>query len=489
MRLRILMAISLLVLTGQASGEDARFRAGPIYTDPNRPGDVAVVVELSPPDWSVKSAFRLLADGKVIATSRDLKSFALSDQAMALVLSVDVSGSMKGGPLSDTKRGLRWFLEELANKNTNNNNRFALMTFADRPKLEGSGFVSDPLALKTAVSDLKPSGTITKFYEALSDALDLLNDDSLPKRRRIIVLTDGEDEKSNQTLGDVIDKSIRLGYPIDVVARGTEKKLELNELIDLAMRTGGRLVDASPGKSSVSEAMGRIYLNVMEHAKVVSFRYRSDSRAKTTSDVEIEFQQLGATPLTAKLAGEIPVPVINWALWSSVALLVIAVVVLLYLHFRSKKPDASEVVGEKPKLRKDVRVTEVAHRFPSPAAGRPAAVLIGESGRVVGMRIPVEKEKLSIGADKNNDLVIDNDDYVSGTHCSISYADGNIFLSDENSLNGTFLNDDKLSRQSATLSPNDRIRVGASTLRLSEFKYSQAVGAKQRGADRTTRVR
>lgn len=43
-----------------------------------------------------------------------------------------------------------------------------------------------------------------------------------------------------------------------------------------------------------------------------------------------------------------------------------------------------------------------------------------------------------IGRDKASDLVI-SDEYVSSTHCKLSLIDGNVYVEDMDSTNGTFL--------------------------------------------------
>lgn len=103
--------------------------------------------------------------------------------------------------------------------------------------------------------------------------------------------------------------------------------------------------------------------------------------------------------------------------------------------------------------------------FPVPAFGRPAAELIGVEGPLTGTRVRVEKTLLKLGADQNNDIVID-DAYVSGSHAWLSYIGGDLILADQQSANGTWLNGREVCREGAKVRPGDVIRIGLSTFEV-----------------------
>ncbi len=106
--------------------------------------------------------------------------------------------------------------------------------------------------------------------------------------------------------------------------------------------------------------------------------------------------------------------------------------------------------------------------FPPPAPGKAAAILVGVSGPLRGQQIPMDKDVFRIGASPENDLCITNDEYVSGVHASLRYDKGSVLVSDQHSRNGTFVNENQLTDAGWILSAGDRIRVGASTLEVSQ---------------------
>lgn len=72
-------------------------------------------------------------------------------------------------------------------------------------------------------------------------------------------------------------------------------------------------------------------------------------------------------------------------------------------------------------------------------------------------KIVTEKPRISIGRTSDNDIVLDNRG-VSRRHAMIEYQDNSALLIDNDSLNGTFLNDRKVCEEN--LNDKDRITIG-----------------------------
>jgi pSer/pThr/pTyr-binding forkhead associated (FHA) protein len=76
---------------------------------------------------------------------------------------------------------------------------------------------------------------------------------------------------------------------------------------------------------------------------------------------------------------------------------------------------------------------------------------------------------IKIGKEKSNDICFENDPTVSRNHCQIFVDDdGNKFLTDLNSTNGTFVNNNKIS-EPVMLSRFDIVRAGNSLVNWKEF--------------------
>jgi len=97
------------------------------------------------------------------------------------------------------------------------NDRAALITFADNERVDVP-FNSPPEALRNAIAGLAVRGSATQLYRALVKALQLIEAaPALPARRRIVIISDGRDEKSSYTYENVAAMENRLHIPIDSI--------------------------------------------------------------------------------------------------------------------------------------------------------------------------------------------------------------------------------------------------------------------------------
>ncbi len=97
---------------------------------------------------------------------------------------------------------------------------------------------------------------------------------------------------------------------------------------------------------------------------------------------------------------------------------------------------------------------------------------------VVVQRFPLDKTVITIGREQNSDIII-NDDSVSGEHARIElipndFLDGliDIFIEDLGSTNGTFVNDNQVTRQQ--LQNFDNIRIAWTDFKLVSDKAAQS---------------
>jgi len=81
-------------------------------------------------------------------------------------------------------------------------------------------------------------------------------------------------------------------------------------------------------------------------------------------------------------------------------------------------------------------------------------------------KLPVGTTEISIGRSPDNSLVIDNP-AVSHYHARVFQEDGRLMLEDFGSLNGTFVNGQRV--RLVTLQPGDAVGVGKHTILVSNF--------------------
>jgi pSer/pThr/pTyr-binding forkhead associated (FHA) protein len=93
---------------------------------------------------------------------------------------------------------------------------------------------------------------------------------------------------------------------------------------------------------------------------------------------------------------------------------------------------------------------------PSPVVARLVVISTGKAYNI--------DESVSIGRSDHNDIIVD-DSFVSYEHACITAVKQNFILTDLNSTNGTYLNDNKIDSD-VVLQPGDAIKIGPVTFKF-----------------------
>lgn len=80
-----------------------------------------------------------------------------------------------------------------------------------------------------------------------------------------------------------------------------------------------------------------------------------------------------------------------------------------------------------------------------------------------GQKVPLKNRKVKIGRDPSNQVVIPDDTFTSRHHAWITFEEGDFWLEDLGSTNGTLLNGHPVVKRQV-LSAGDKIRVGHTEL-------------------------
>lgn len=182
------------------------------------------------PIWGLSTNhFSVQEDTKAVET-REVLPLAGGNEPLLVVLAIDRSGSMKGQPIEDAKQAAKEFINE-----TMAIDQVGVIAFDDRVTVI-STLTSDKNALNNAIDGIIVDRD-TALNDALMKSLELLS--SLKgKRRAIVALTDGKENRSKASKENVAQEAIRLGVPIITVGLGD--KIDSNVLKSLADRSGGR---------------------------------------------------------------------------------------------------------------------------------------------------------------------------------------------------------------------------------------------------------
>jgi pSer/pThr/pTyr-binding forkhead associated (FHA) protein len=80
-----------------------------------------------------------------------------------------------------------------------------------------------------------------------------------------------------------------------------------------------------------------------------------------------------------------------------------------------------------------------------------------------GVVVPIATRWLRIGRESDNDIVVDDDGFVSRYHAWITFERDRFWLEDLGSTNGTILNGQPLARREL-LASGDKIKIGESEM-------------------------
>ena len=112
---------------------------------------------------------------------------------------------------------------------------------------------TDKALLTTAINRVSEGGG-TPLYDGLLDAMDVL-DSAAASNVAIVVLTDGEENRSASTSLQVVKRGEELGVPIFAIGLGPGQGAQAAELQELAQKTGGTYANASD-----AEALNSVFL-------------------------------------------------------------------------------------------------------------------------------------------------------------------------------------------------------------------------------------
>jgi uncharacterized protein YegL len=329
-------------LLAQTAKPAARLTVGPTYTSSDGNGapkfpDVDLVFTLTgshgKPIQPKPGDLKLFSQGKEVGTATALRTFDKSGYGVTSILALDASGSMRGAPLNDVHASIAQFVGQARAQD-----KVAVATFADDTRIDVP-FDHTQSQMTTELKTVKARGKTTRLWDGLLFALDQYEKAS-PKRRQLIVISDGHDEGSQHSLADVTRKAANLGVVIDSIGLTKDRGDYLKFLQQLSSSTEGNYRRAA----SAQELSGLISNGIaaMRATPVATFKTTNLASDGTRQPVELHWLagQLSApgsilAPRTSSDAsGKVHVDRL-W-IWGLCACF-LAGIVLLFLSWRSSR--------------------------------------------------------------------------------------------------------------------------------------------------------
>ncbi len=492
--------------------------AGPLFStgsSDTKEGDAPsfpnLNILLDPADDSTPvqpAALHLTVDGKDCGTATKIERFGDSGHGVAADFAIDVSGSMRGGPLNAIKAGLSHFADKAGT-----NDRVSIQTLADDTRTDVHWEDSSD-KLRPALQALAARGRLTRLWDGLLDALGKFPDK--PATRRLIVISDGHDEGSQHTEQEVIKKALEQQIPIDAIGVTRSNPIYLRSLQQLATSTGGHFRSAA-SEQQLEELVGS-GIDRVKSLPLAEFEAKDVKGDGKSHNFLVAWKPAGKE-IPWRFSATLPKVDEFWEspwLWIG-ALAAAALLLVIFLLTRKKKPlpvmSAPSPMAARPSPASPAPTpaplptfkpnaprpfvppvspqpapqatpapasmpppnarppvirarTQISHSFPSPSAQTPTAWLLCEDGFAKGRQFPIHSAEFWIGSLDNNSLCIPGDPTVSGNHACIVFEHGILGIFDHNSTNGTRVNNQTVLETRQLLRPGDRIRIGRSTFVL-----------------------
>jgi len=396
---------------------------------------------------------------------------AAAAPAVPVVVAVDTSRSLRPADLARTRAAAGRLVDALAPGAP-----VALLAFDDTPAWLARPGASRS-AMDAALARLKLGGRYTLLNDALFTAARALEDGGV-----ILVITDGRDENSATTVDDVA--RVCAANHVRIVTAAAGRRPDTRSLRRLALVTGGRYLGRL---SRVSPA---------DLTAAVSGARDSVAAKLEKSRPQIAPTPVPATPAppAASAARTAPGHIPGWVPWAVAAVVVVLLAVLLLARRRTPRTRRCERCGAELQpwedtcphcqvrdLEEAMRTQRVAappeseeaaldpgvfEKQPLPAGLEQTLVLkekpvlaVKQRGRTARTYALPTDEVFAVGrAPGVNSLQID-DPTVSAQHFKIVPKDGEFYVVDLETTNGTAVNDQRV--RVRRLKPGDVIRAGA----------------------------
>jgi hypothetical protein len=379
----------------------------------------------------------------------------VNDEAgIAVLLLIDVSGSMEGEPLAQARAAATAFVQGLLAQDV-----AAAVPFASRAPDEAT-FTGDRSTLLGGISSLDAEQEAgTALYDAVVNGLATVTG-APTARRAVVLLTDGRDSGgvSEHTRGDALLAAATTGLPIFAIGLGEDADVDF--LRALAQEAGGGFYRA-PAPSDVPAIFDAIGATLRSQY-VLTLLLPPAGSAERELLVSLNLE---GTTLTAQATFAAPVAIIDagsessrlppW-LWPALiltAVLLSAAAGATVVRWRLKrKPALAGGPGE------NVSVSIRTPDSPEPAS-MPSGRLTVVAGPNAGASVRLATGPIEIGSDPACDLRLDPvDGSVASTHARAWLQRSGLMLHHLARGRETLVEEKPI--EWATLESNDTLRIG-----------------------------
>ena len=410
------------------------------------------------------------------------KSYPGKDSITAVLFLVDTSDPARQNVIDKNIKHINKLLSS-----SREYHRFGLASFDKKLRLEAP-IGSDSSVINNAANDLKATGSTTELYRNMLEAITLFRDVDA-ERKSIFLFSDGLAEDKAYFHNDVINAAKKAGIIITSIGypRSVPQSVSLQTLRRLSEETGGIYIEADNQFNIPADFLNQPFTSLDNGGEFnVPLQNIIDNKVNDETSIRIGFEtdigtailpvsikfnsipviqtqttiieRISASDESNKLAITSAAPPIQivtqplkkntfetW-LWYVIPVALLVLMVLTVATFFMM-------------LRRQNKNQGATINFPEV---KPYAFLVTQDETKA--RHPITRTTCRLGRSKNNEITL-RDTSVSRRHAEIHRDKGDEFtLIDLNSLNGVFVNSEKIGRYK--LKEGDIIEIGDVNLRF-----------------------
>jgi Mg-chelatase subunit ChlD len=503
------LAVGAVVTCASAFSYETSSPVRVLLVEQTRPGEV--VVQLQSTDTAPLSAGQLslhLAEQAAVISPSHFAQRAVTSEQAALLICIDRSGSMGVAGVNAVATALRRALVPVGGA-LRLPITVSLITFATTTQHITKGFTDDPAQIEAALANLRvESGRSGKTHlnDAIAGGVAELRANPAPFRR-MLVISDGNDEGS-EIDATVMMEHVKSARPIeiDAVALGKLAADASGSLMTVSGASGGEFafVDTQEALTGVVALLARQFATGDRYEAVFNFAPVSDGHtAEKPRLLYAGSTILLNTPITAMAIAAPPARVESpqeepW--WKKLlkALFEISLDFKFQVFVGVASALGVTAAASSERVRRKIRNfilvivkhppttatppaqpgnggapmpaprqhTRVIYSWPAVGDGRSVALFEGRTGSVNGRRWTMNRPTFNLGSAGDNDLILENDDYVTSHHAVIKSEGTGLHVTDLGSRNGTKVNGELLQGGGRPLLPGDRIELGETIIEV-----------------------
>lgn len=452
--LSLLLLPVLASINSASAQEEHRLSIDQVIVSEESEQITALVSVLDPAGQPVLglTTFNTAIDGAAVPPE-SVQPVLSQEAGIAVLLLIDVSGSMAGEPLAQAQAAASTFVQSLLPQDV-----AALATFAGAAPGEAL-FTTDRGALLAGISQLQTeSETGTALYDTVVNGLAAAAG-APTARRAVVLLTDGQDSGgvSERSRTEALNAAATVGLPIYVIGLGPAADIDF--LQTLAQQAGGTFYQAPTPADvpAIFDAIGATLRSQYALTLALPRGERAGRELLVRLDLEeatlaarATFQAPGAVTEAGE-GGGLPAW-LGAVAGAGVALLLGLVVGRWFIRRRRQRSPVAGGPGQ------DISLTTRSQESPPTPALKPGKLTV-IAGPNAGASIRLTSDPVDLGSSPASGLQLDAaDGSVAGTHARAWLQGKRLMVHHLAGGRQTLIGDKAI--EWATLEPNDTIRIG-----------------------------